>query len=387
LLRLDESSWANEEIKAINECLAKDQTTMSDQVEAFEQNFSEYVGSKYSIMVNSGSSANLLSAYALTLKFPIKENKNKVIVPSLSWSTTYFPWIQLGYKLKFVDINLKNLNIDIDAVKVAFDDNVAGICVPHILGAGADIKALLSFAQEKNLWIMEDTCESLGNKPSYSENKMLGTFSNIGTFSFFRSHHISTMEGGMIVTDDEELAVYVKSLRTHGWGRNLLPNEYLGIGSKNSWKSKFEFFLPGFNLRPLEISGAVGLIQLQKLDGFLQNRRQNAKIFQELLNDFDFLTLQEQELTGSWMAFAIRCKGQIRDQVVNALESNGVETRPVITGNFVNQPVMSRIQGNFEVSGELINSQYIEDNGFMIANHGRNLEMELNKISRIFKNL
>jgi CDP-6-deoxy-D-xylo-4-hexulose-3-dehydrase len=387
LLRLDESSWTNEEIKAINECLAKDQTTMSVRVEAFEQKFSDYVGSKFSIMVNSGSSANLLAAYALKLKFPITKNKYKVIVPSLSWSTTYFPWIQFGYNLKFVDINLNNFNINVDAVKEALEDNVAGICVPHILGSGADIKELLRLAREKNLWIMEDTCESLGNKPDFSENKLLGTLSNIGTFSFFRSHHISTMEGGMIVTDDEELATYAKSLRTHGWGRNLLPNKYLGIGSKNSWKSKFEFFLPGFNLRPLEISGAVGLIQLQKLEVFLKHRRQNAHMLKEYLKDFDFLALQEQELNGSWMAFAFRCKGNIRDKVVEALESNGVETRPVITGNFINQPVMQRIQGKFEIFGELKNSQQIEDHGFMIANHGRNLELELEKISNIFKSI
>ena len=386
MLRLDESSWDHEEIQAIQKCLNNDRTTMSVEVESFEKKFAEYVGSSYAVMVNSGSSANLLAAHAISLKYPIQGNKKIVIVPALSWSTTYFPWIQMGYHLRFVDINLNDLNIDVNSIENAIDENVVGICVPHILGAEADILRILELCSRNNLWCVEDTCESLGNRPKFSNKKMLGTFSKIGTYSFFRSHHISTMEGGMLVTDEEELAIYAKSLRAHGWARNIVSNNFLNNSDKEPWKSKFKFYLPGYNVRPLEISGAVGEIQLKKIDSFLKNRRENADLLKTMLKDFEFLTLQNQSESGSWMAFALLANSISRDKIVMLLEENNVETRPIVTGNFTNQPVIEKIRDSISISGDLKNSQIVEDCGFMVANHGRVLEKEILAIGKILEN-
>jgi CDP-6-deoxy-D-xylo-4-hexulose-3-dehydrase len=215
---------------------------------------------------------------------------------------------------------------------------------------------------------------------------MLGTFSKIGTYSFFRSHHISTMEGGMLVTDEEELAIYAKSLRAHGWARNITSNNFLNNSDKEPWKSKFKFYLPGYNVRPLEISGAVGEIQLKKIDSFLKNRRENADLLKTMLKDFEFLALQNQSESGSWMAFALLANSISRDKIVMLLEENNVETRPIVTGNFTNQPVIEKIRNSISISGDLKNSQIVEDCGFMIANHGRVLEKEILAIGKILEN-
>jgi CDP-6-deoxy-D-xylo-4-hexulose-3-dehydrase len=387
VLKLDESSWDNQELEAIYECLNNDQTTMSKMVAKFEDNFAHFVGARFAIMVNSGSSANLIAASSIQLKYPIEKIRNVVIVPALSWSTTYFPWIQLGYKLKFVDINLSDWNINTNIIEKEVTPDVAGICVPHILGAGANLTKLLDICKKNKIWMVEDACESLGNKPNPNSEKMLGAFADIGTYSFFRSHHISTMEGGMVVTDDEQLAIYSKSLRAHGWGRNIIPNKYLEAGEVDPWKSKFQFYLPGYNLRPLEISGAIGVEQLKKLPKLLEMRRKNASFLNDLLEDSNGFHVQNQGKTGSWMAFGIICENGnlFRNKIVQYLEKYGVETRPIVTGNFVNQPVMKILAEKFSIAGKLDNAQFVEDCGFMFANHGRNLEKEILEIVDLLK--
>jgi len=389
MLKLNESSWSLEDFKAAHDCIDSDQHTMGPKVAQFEIDFAKYVGAKHAVMVNSGSSANLLGVSALKYLHPPRVNRNTVIVPALSWSTTYYPWIQNGYRLRFVDIDPLTFNIDLNAMEEAIDSTVVGICVPHILGADAGITQIMKIANDFGLWVFEDTCESLGATPLSNSQNKLGTFGLIGTYSFFRSHHISTMEGGMLVTNSNDMFELALSKRAHGWGRNVPKNGLLKVEQTESWESKFKFYVDGYNLRPLEISGAIGISQLTQIESFIQRRRENANFLRGFLLGNSSFQVQEQSETGSWMAFGItsRTTKFSRADIVLQLESAGIETRPIVTGNFLRQPVIKQIQGLIDVKGDYSGANYVHDNGIMFANHGRNLKNELGAVSAILQRI
>ena len=246
-----------------------------------------------------------------------------------------------------------------------------------------------SIANSHNLWVVEDACESLGGlAEKSSQKKKLGTFGIMGTYSFFRSHHISTMEGGMLVTDDFETYALAKSMRAHGWGRDVPDSVELGISRNDPWKEKFRFYVPGFNLRPLEMSGAIGSVQLRKLDEFISERRANAQFLQSRISEVAGISLQKQSLNGSWMAFAFCLNesfSESRGKLIENLERCGVETRPVVTGNFVNQPVIKKIRDSVSLKESYDFAEKIERCGFMIANHGRDLKQELERVVEIIQ--
>jgi dTDP-4-amino-4,6-dideoxygalactose transaminase len=387
MLKLSESSWGIEEIEAIQRCIESDAYTMGEAVAAFELEFASWIGSRYAVMVNSGSSANLLAAASISFLAGPKP-KGKVIVPALSWSTTYFPWIQMGYELIFIDIDKNSFNLNISQIEEVIDENVSGICVPHILGSNAGISKIKSIADNYEIWLVEDTCESLG-ATAIDQNhlKKLGTFGDIGTYSFFRSHHICTMEGGMLVTDDFDTFAVAKSLRAHGWGRAVPESKKLKNSAMDVWKSNFTFYTPGFNLRPLEMSGRIGLEQLKKLDNFINYRRLNANFLKSKMKSISGIRLQEQDENGSWMAFAFVLESsdqRLRNIIVEELASLEIETRPIVTGNFVNQPVISSIKDKVTFIKNYDNAQYVDDYGFMVANHGRDLSKEIEVLTNLF---
>jgi CDP-6-deoxy-D-xylo-4-hexulose-3-dehydrase len=381
MLRLNESSWGPEELQAINSCVLADTFTMGQAVAEFESNFAEWIGSKFAVMVNSGSSANLLAASVLAFLNGSGRPLGTVLVPVLSWSTTYYPWIQNGYHLSFIDINESDFNIDLTILEEKITPDVVGICVPHILGADAGIEKIIDLAKKHKLWVVEDTCESLGATSRASSNrKKLGTFGDFGTFSFFRSHHISTMEGGMVVTDDFEKYALAKSMRAHGWGRDIPYSKTLGNSNKGVWKEKFTFYVPGYNLRPLEMSGAIGNHQLKKLDHFIEHRKANARYLIRGIENIPQIILQDQGKSGSWMAFAFFLKindSQERDGLVKMLESQGIETRPIVAGNFIRQPVMAHLSDRSIYDENYPVAEKLDESGIMIANHGRDLSTEL----------
>jgi CDP-6-deoxy-D-xylo-4-hexulose-3-dehydrase len=390
MIKLGESSWGSEEIQAIQSCLDSDTLTMGSQVREFEIEFANFVGAKYALMVNSGSSANLLTAFVIRELRPV-ESRNTVIVPALSWATTYFPWIQAGYNLKFVDVDPINLNINKDDLRLALTDDVVGICMAHILGADAGISEVMFEAQKRNIWVVEDTCESLGALPldSQSKSSMLGTFGLAGTYSFFRSHHISTMEGGMIVSDNRTFYEYCVAMRAHGWLRELPTQNSISEKEVDPWQAKFNFHLPGFNLRPLEMSGAVGLAQLSKLPSFLEFRRSNAKLLSKGLNTISGLRLQSQFEGGSWMAFAVNVDPTIIDRslILEVFYELGIETRPVVAGNFLQQPVMNSIKDKCIIASSYPGAERIHSNSFMFANHGRDMKLEISELVNRLQNL
>ncbi len=251
------SSWDDKELAAINRVVASGFFSMGKEVAAFEAQFAAFMGSAYSVMVNSGSSANLLMVAAMRYHSKVNlQPGDEVIVPAVSWSTTYSPLYQYGLKLKFVDVDLQTLNFDLEALEQAIGPNTRAIMAVNLLGNPNDYAAINKMIAGRDIHLVEDNCESLG---ATINDKQAGTFGLAGSYSCFFSHHISTMEGGMVTTDDEELYHIMLSIRAHGWTRNL-PDTNLVTGqkSKDAFEESFKFVLPGYNLRPLEMSGAIG---------------------------------------------------------------------------------------------------------------------------------
>lgn len=364
--QLSDDTWGKEEIKAILEVITSNKFTMGDRVKAFEKSFSEYFGSKYAVMVNSGSSANLILFSALVLSGKINK-EDEIIVPAVSWSTTYFPLIQNGLKIKFVDIDRETLNIDISKLEKAISKNTKAIFAVNLLGNPNNFELLFDICQKYNLLLIEDNCEALGAKYN---SKYTGTFGIAGSFSFFYSHHICTMEGGMVATDDKELYEYMLSLRAHGWTRNLPKDSKIYQKNPDEFYELFNFILPGYNLRPLEIEAAIGIEQLKKVDKIIKNRRKNTEYFKERLDNMRIYDTQKEVGESSWFGFPIILKEKYqgkRDLVVNFLKEKGIEVRPIVAGNFLRNPVIKYL--DYEISGDVKNSDYIHDNGFFVGNH------------------
>jgi len=288
---LASSSWDSKEIKAIQSVIEKDMFTMGQNVANFETDFSKYIGAKYTVMVNSGSSANLLAVAALFYtKSPKIKKGDEVIVPAVSWPTTYYPLYQYGLKLKFVDIDLHTLNFNLDALKRAISKQTKMILAVNLLGNSNDYHIINDLIKDKEIILIEDNCESMGAE---FQNKKTGTFGLMGTFSTFFSHHMATMEGGLICTDDEELYHILLATRAHGWTRQLPKNNKVANKSENWFEESFRFVLPGYNLRPVEMSGAIGVEQLKKLPDFIQQRKKNANQFINLFKDHKDFIIQK----------------------------------------------------------------------------------------------
>ncbi len=373
------SSWDEKEIQAIERVIKSGHYTMGEEVSRFECMFAQYFGARYAVMVNSGSSANLLAIGALTFKKnnPLKSG-DEIIVPSLSWSTTYYPVSQYGMRLVFVDIDLESLNISVEHIQRAITPQTKAIFVPSILGNPADLPRIKAICEKHGLYLIEDNCESMG---AVIEGKHVGTYGVCGTFSCFFSHHISTMEGGMVVTDNEELYHILLCLRAHGWTRQLPTESELHKKSEDEFYEKFNFILPGYNLRPLEMSGAIGVEQLTKLPNFLRIRRQNAEHFVSLLSESNDFVIQKEIGSSSWFGFSMILKesSQLnRSDILKKLAEKGIETRPIISGNFLRQPVIKHL--SYRKYGDHFHAERVHDAGFFIGNHPIDIRKELDSL-------
>lgn len=368
-LPLATSTWGPEEYKAIEAVVSSGNFTMGPRVREFEERFAEAFGAKYAVMSNSGSSANLLAVAALFFtSTPLATAGMSAIVPAVSWATTYYPLSQYGLKLKFVDVDPQTLNFDLAKLKAALTDDVGVIFAVNLLGNPNDYAAIEAMIKGRSIVLIEDNCESMGAR---LDGKFTGTFGKIGTYSSFFSHHISTMEGGMSVTDDEELYHLMLSLRAHGWTRGLpWPNKLVEPDPRGPFYDVFRFILPGYNLRPLEMSGAIGVEQLKKLPALVAARRENAMRFQTLFSDIPNVRIQREIGDSSWFGFAMVLEGAAkgrRDELVQRLAQAGIETRPIVAGNFFNNPVM-RYLPHIENPG-LVAADDVEANGLYVGNH------------------
>ena len=377
------STWDNRELKAIQSIIDKDSYTMGNSVRKFEEDFCQFIGSKYSVMVSSGSAANLIATAAFFYtRNPMLKRGDEVIVPAVSWSTTYFPLHQYGLKLKFVDIDIDTLNYDLEALKSAITSNTKMIMAVNLLGNPNNFDVINSIKKDKDIFIFEDNCESLGAE---YKGKQTGTFGIVGTFSTFFSHHMATMEGGFVSTNDEEIYHILLSLRAHGWTRNLPQENHVSNKSDDWFEESFRFVLPGYNVRPVEMSGAIGIEQLKKLPAFLKQRRKNAKLFVDLFNDHPDFIIQEDIDNSSWFGFSLIIKpgsNLKRKDVISKLEANNIECRPIVAGNFARNKVIEYF--DYEIFGELKNADYLHENGLFVGNSHIDLESEINFLARLF---
>jgi CDP-6-deoxy-D-xylo-4-hexulose-3-dehydrase len=362
------TTWDDAEIQAIHDVIARDRYTMGEKVREFEAAFAAHFGVRYAVMVNSGSSANLLMLAALSMHpDTLLPEGSEVIVPAVSWSTTYYPVHQHGARLRFVDVDPHTLNMDVAAVEAAIGPDTRAVLAVNLLGNPVQLDALRQLCDERGLVLLEDNCESMG---ATLAGRQAGTFGLMGTFSCFFSHHISTMEGGLILTDDAVMADFLVSLRAHGWTRELGADNHVFPKSGRAFDDLYRFVLPGYNVRPLEMSGAIGLHQLAKLPGLVSGRRANAVLFTEMFAHRSDLRVQRETGASSWFGFSFICQGDLagrRDALVEWLMKAGIEVRPIVAGNFARNPVLSRLR--HVEPGPLPGADEVHDQGFFVGNH------------------
>jgi len=372
---LASDSWGWGEKLAILKVMASGRYTMGDRVRKFEDEFAQKMGVRNAVMVNSGSSANLVLLSALIEgPFDLRPG-DEVLVPAVSWSTTYFPLTQMGLIPVFVDID-PNFNIDVTIVRKAITSRTKAIFAVNLLGMPANLNILHDLCQTHKMILIEDNCESYG---ASLNGQYAGTYGLGGTFSFFFSHHLQTMEGGMIVTNDDVLADYMRAIRAHGWVRDL-RTDVLYKKSGDPFEDSFKFVVPGYCVRPLEMSGAIGSVQLKKMDKFIQYRRHNAEVFNKEFSGFN----RQREWFGarsSWFGFGIILPEGKRKSVISALKAENIETRPIVTGNFVNQPVIHKM--HHKVFGSLTNAENLDKNGFFLGNDHRDLANNIRRARHV----
>lgn len=370
------STWGQEEKDAIQRVIDSNRFTMGENVKAMEAAFCAYFGTKYAVMVNSGSSANLAAVAALFYKKdrPLQRG-DEVIVPAISWSTTYHPLQQYGLKLRFVDVELDSLNVDVSRLEEALTPDTRMILAVSILGNPAALDVMRDFADTHGLYFMEDNCESMDAELN---GRKAGTFGDLNTFSFFFSHHISTMEGGMVATDDEELYHLLKAIRAHGWTRDLPPDSPLFESRGDDFFEAYRFIVPGYNLRPLEMSGAIGIEQLRKLPGFTAARRKNLALFTELFGNDERFIIQKEKGKSSCFCFPIILNPAMkfeRARVMQALKDADIGYRIITGGNFLRHDCIKYY--DYTTVGDIVNANIAHDHGFFVGNHPFDLTRQI----------
>ena len=367
--KLCDDPWGEEELSAIHRVMDSGMYTMGQNVRTYEQQFARKFGTKHAVMVSSGSAANLLAIASLVYSKRLPRGA-EVIVPAVSWSTTYAPLEQYGMKLVFVDIDKDTLNMDVQALRNAITEKTKMVFLVNLLGNPNYFDEVLEICRQKNVIVIEDNCESLGAE---YKGKKLGTLGLAGTFSTFYSHHLCTMEGGMVVTDDQELYEYMLAIRAHGWTRNLPDGSSIYQKKDDPFYESFNFIVPGYNLRPLEMEGAIGLEQLKKMDRMIAQRRENARYFKQKMSSFTDVRLQKEVEKSSWFGFSLVLQGKLkgkRNIVIDALRKAEIEVRPIVAGNFTRNKVIEYM--DYVIPSPLVNADEIHDQGFFVGNHSKN---------------
>lgn len=364
-VKLSVPTFGEEEVLEAMESLLSTWVTMGDKVQRFEEKWANYIGTSYATMVNSGSSANLLAFKSLSDKI---EEGSEVIVPAVSWSTSVFPVLDVNAKPVFVDVEKDNFTIDPDAFQEAVTENTSAVVPIHLLGNPAEMRPIMEICEDEDIAIIEDCCEAHGAE---YEGQPVGSFGDVGTYSFFFSHHISTIEGGMTNTNSSDTDERLRMLRAHGWTRDVkeaeaYTQEYPDIDPR------FLFASVGYNLRPTEIQGAFGIHQIEKLHSFVEKRRKNADYLNQRLqpySDYFQLFSGREDSRCSWFAYPLLIKEDApfnRREFQDYLEERKIETRPILAGDITKQPVMKKIPHR---KHNLSNSGKIHENGLFIGNH------------------
>jgi CDP-6-deoxy-D-xylo-4-hexulose-3-dehydrase len=356
---------ADEVMEAIDS-MCSFRTSMWDKTREFEDAFGAQFGGE-AIMVNSGSSADLLIAFSLLEESggPLRAG-DEIIVPAVTWPTQLWSALMAGFDVRLADVSPGTLNIDFDTLESCVTEKTRALSLVHLMGNPSDMTQAIKFCRDHDLVLIEDCCEALGAK---WRGQQVGTFGHASAFSFFFSHHMTTMEGGMIMTSDSGLAERFRTLRAHGWSRNLRN----GGPAIPGLDPRYTFVGWGFNVRPTELQAGFGLVQLGRLPGFARNRTDAVRAFRdEICGISEYVRLMDvaPEAECSWFALPMMVEKDSplsRDDITNYLEAQGVETRPIVAGNLLAQPAVaafSRIS-----SGKLAGSEAIHTNGFYIGLH------------------
>ena len=340
----------------------------------FENKFSKWLGRKYSVFCNSGSSANLLMLSVLKEKYDFK----KVVVPSVAWSTDLAPVMQLGLQPILCDCNMKDLSVDFHHLeKIFMEESPDVLLLVSALGLVPDMKKIIELCSKYDVLLLEDVCESLGCK---YKGKNLGTFGKMSSFSTFFGHHISTIEGGIVSTDDKELYELLVSLRSHGWARDLSVESQLKLLEEwnvSEFDSLYTFYYSGFNMRSTDLQAYIGLAQIDKLDDWGRKRRNNFDLYQRLIeNDY---WKPDVDLNNFVSNFAYPIISPHRDKIIKKLQDNKVEIRPLICGSMGTQPFYVKKYGRLELPNVSIVDKY----GFYVPNNPMLTEEEIEFICEL----
>lgn len=369
---LMKNAFLQEEItkKALSEfILSTNRLSMGEHCELFEANFAKHQGSKHAILFNSGGSANLAMIQALKNLGRLKQG-DQVAFSALTWSTNTMPIIQLGLEPVAIDCELENMNVSSKKLLERLTtQNIKALFLTNVLGFVADIGELKKLCDQKGIVLIEDNCESLG---TVIQGKKTGTFGLCASFSFYVAHHMSTIEGGMLCTDDEEFANMLKMVRANGWDRNLSPETQQKLRKQHGisdFNAKYAFYDLGYNLRPTEITGFLGNFQLQFLEETISKREQNyLNIEQTIRNNPNLISLKHDHID-RLSTFAIPVISQSADyklELVDRFEAAGIETRPIIAGNMQNQPFYEKyVKTKFEMP----HTELLHHNGFYCGNY------------------
>jgi CDP-6-deoxy-D-xylo-4-hexulose-3-dehydrase len=339
---------------------AGNRLTKGDRTLEFENKFKEYMGTKYAIYVNSGSSANLMMIYGLKEAGHLRNNK--VIAPAVSWVTTVSPLMQLGFDVSLCDCDVNDLGLDIKHFETLCEkERPAFAILVHVLGHANKIEQIQAICKKYDVILIEDACEALGSELS---GKKLGNLSTAGSFSFYYGHHISTIEGGMVVTNDTHLYNVMVSLRSHGWSRDLPTEERLKLTTENNideFRNLYTFYYPGFNLRSTDLQAYIGCGQVDKIPGIVEIRQRNFKLYQSRLKDFYCQSSDTTVLS----SFAYGTLVANRIEIHKHLLKNNIESRPLICGNIGRHPFWTKEHGECN----LPNADIIHDYGMYLPNH------------------
>jgi CDP-6-deoxy-D-xylo-4-hexulose-3-dehydrase len=341
----------------------------------FERKLADFIGVKYCSFVNSGSSANLLAFWTLTSPLlgerQIKKG-DEVITVAAGFPTTIAPIVQYGAIPVFVDVTIPQYNIDVSMLENAVTDKTKAVFSAHTLGNPFNLKAVKEFCEKYNLWLIEDNCDSLGSE---YDGKKTGSFGDIATSSFYPPHHITTGEGGAVYTDNPLLHKIIRSLRD--WGRecscpsgkdNLCGHRFDGqFGDlPKGYDHKYVYSHLGFNLKATDMQAAIGIAQLDKIDGFTQSRRENFKYLRKNLESTNLILPESAENSKpSWFGFMLTCDDDKRNEIVRFLENNNIQTRMLFAGNIIRQPCFKDVQ--YRIVGTLENTDCIMNNSFWVG--------------------
>jgi len=391
--------YDREEIRAAVNALLDGWLVSGPKVRAFEEKLAEYIGVHDAVAVNSGSSANLLCFACLrssSMSDPLKIG-DEVITSALTFPTTVNPIIQCGLVPVFVDVD-DTLNMDLHQVEKAITPKTRAIMVLHFLGNPVDMNYVCEIAEQNGLFVIEDGCDGLG---STFQGKKVGGFGDMGTFSFYPAHHITTLgEGGAIVTDTEDNLPILRSLRD--WGRacvcplckitvdpdyNCPIRHKTNVPELKSYDKRYLYTEIGYNLKMTEIQGAVGIVQLEKHPELTLKRKENIRFYHEFLSQFDALFLPPTVEGGeaNWFAFPILVSHDApfsRNDIIAWLEKNHIETRPLFAGNILSHPAYQAVL--HRVYGDLTNTNWARDNGFFVGCYGGITEEQREYVAEVF---